>query len=197
MVNIRYIALGVLLLPLFSCQQKMTGQTTTAHKTDLQELRVISYNIHHANPPGKAGLIDIDAIARVINDARPDIVALQEVDKNTMRSGHIDEAKLIAEKQVCITCLYKAIDHEGGDYGLAILSRFKLNEPQLIHLPQEIKAENRILASAALNINGQKFIVANTHLDATRDSGEPGCADEGDPENISTGKNCRLFYVVI
>ncbi|OQP43188.1 hypothetical protein A4H97_11155 [Niastella yeongjuensis] len=164
----RYILSGVLLLPLFSCQQKMAVQTTAANKTDLQELRVLSYNIHHANPPGKPGLIDIAAIARVINEARPDIVALQEVDKNTTRSGQIDEAKLIAEKTGMHYQFYKAIDHEGGDYGLAILSRFELEAPQLTHLPQETKAENRILASTVLNINGQKIIIGNTHLDATR-----------------------------
>jgi endonuclease/exonuclease/phosphatase family metal-dependent hydrolase len=168
MVNIRIGALVFLLFSIFACQRKMAGQTTPAHKTTRQELRILSYNIHHANPPAKPALIDIDAIARVINDAKPDIVALQEVDKNTTRSGNIDEAKLIAEKTGMRYRFYKAIDHSGGDYGLAILSRFELKEPKLVHLPQEIKAENRILAYATLNVDAQQFIIANTHLDATR-----------------------------
>ncbi len=96
-------------------------------------------------PPGKTGLIDIDAIARVINDAHPDIVALQEVDKGTARSGAIDEAKLLAEKTGLQYQFYKAIDHDGGEYGLAILSRYPLKATKLVPLPQQIKAENRIL----------------------------------------------------
>ena len=50
-------------------------------------LSILTYNIHHANPPSKPGLIDVDAIAAVIVKLRPDVVALQEVDVYTNRSG--------------------------------------------------------------------------------------------------------------
>lgn len=155
---------AILLLLSFACQRKAAVQTTSA----TQELRVLCYNIHHANPPGKTGFIDIDAIARVIRDTHPDIVALQEVDRNTKRSGHIDEAKELAEKTGLQYQFFKAIDHDGGEYGLAILSRFPLTNTKLIPLPQAIKAEDRILALATLKVNGQNIIFANTHLDATR-----------------------------
>ena len=42
-------------------------------------------------------MIDIDAIAQVIVKARPDVVALQELDVHTLRSGKdVDEAALLA-----------------------------------------------------------------------------------------------------
>ncbi|WP_266205930.1 endonuclease/exonuclease/phosphatase family protein [Pontibacter kalidii] len=37
-----------------------------ARQEQVAELRVMSYNIHHVNPPSRAGVIDLDAIARVI-----------------------------------------------------------------------------------------------------------------------------------
>lgn len=162
------ILFASLLLLLIGCQRKMAGQGSSGQSNGIGELRVLCYNIHHANPPSRTGVIDIDAIAKVISDSKADIVALQEVDKNTARSGNIDEAKLLGEKTGLYYHFFKAIDHDGGDYGLAILSRFPLKNPQLVPLPQQIKAENRILSYVTLNVNGQEFVFANTHLDATR-----------------------------
>jgi len=149
---------------LFGCATKISS-TNAISQT---ELKILCYNIHHANPPSKVGLIDIDAIVRVIKDSKADIVGLQEVDKLTTRSGGIDEAKLIAEKTGMNYHFFKAIDHDGGEYGLAILSRYKLTDTKLTPLSQRIVAEKRILSQATFKVNGQRFIFANTHLDATR-----------------------------
>ncbi len=137
-------------------------------KSKAKTLRILCYNIHHANPPSKPDFIDIDAIVRVIKESNADVVALQEVDKNTLRSGSLDEARLIAEKTGLYYQFFKAIDHDGGDYGLAILSRSPIKKAKLVPLPQQILAEKRILAYATIAFGGQKFILANTHLDATK-----------------------------
>ncbi|RZK47377.1 MAG: endonuclease, partial [Pedobacter sp.] len=44
---------------------------------------MLSYNIHHCNPPSAGTLIDVDTIAGVIRKLNPDLVALQEVDVKT------------------------------------------------------------------------------------------------------------------
>lgn len=152
------------LVALLGCAVKKEQTSATATAT----LKVLSYNIHHANPPSKPEFIDLDAIAKVIKNSEADVVALQEVDKNTKRSGNIDEAKLLAEKTGLNYHFFKAIDHDGGDYGLAILSRYELSDAKLLPLPQQIVAEKRILASVTIKIAGQQLIFANTHLDATR-----------------------------
>lgn len=159
-----YFVLGsLLMLASVKAQQKVIPGNSG------RELKIMSYNIHHANPPSRPDLIDIDAIAKVINHSKADVVALQEVDKYTKRSGNIDEAKEIAMKTGLHYQFFKAIDHDGGEYGLAILSRFPLKKTKLIPLPQEIKAEERILAYVTLKIGkGQRLVFANTHLDATR-----------------------------
>ena len=131
----------------------------------------MSYNIHHGNPPSKSKeeLIDVEAIAKVIEWQQPDLVALQEVDVNTKRSGKINEAVLLASRLKMNFYFFKAIDHDGGDYGVAILSKFPLSDPQSFKLPdnKDPKAEPRIfgVATATLN-NGKKIRFASTHLDA-------------------------------
>jgi endonuclease/exonuclease/phosphatase family metal-dependent hydrolase len=83
-------------------------------------LKVMTYNIHHGNPPAKEGLIDLEAIAEVIKGQAPDLVALQELDVLTKRSGNIDEVKKLAELTGMHAFFSKGIDHEGGEYGVAV-----------------------------------------------------------------------------
>lgn len=144
------------------------AQTKPANKAIGKTLRIMSYNIHHANPPSKPDLIDLDAIARVITDSKADIIALQEVETGVNRSGKADEAKILAEKTGLHYHFFKAIDYDGGDYGIAILSRHKLKSAKLVPLPQQILAEKRILGYVTLKIDRQKIIFANTHLDASK-----------------------------
>lgn len=132
------------------------------------ELAVLSYNIHHANPPSKPDFIDIDAICKVIKDADVDIIALQEVDVNTSRSAGFNQAKEIAKQLNMSYRFYKAIDFEDGSYGIAIMSRLPIRNAKTVKLPQVEKAENRILALLEVKINGQWVSVINTHLDSSK-----------------------------
>lgn len=131
-------------------------------------LRIISYNIHHANPPAKPGVIDIDAIVTIFKKYPADIIALQEVDVNTKRSGNINEAKAIADALGIHAFFGKAIDHDGGYYGVALLSRYVLKDTQLIRLPMDsaAKGEPRILLAATVTLpSGRSVVVGCTHLD--------------------------------
>ncbi|WP_161890150.1 endonuclease/exonuclease/phosphatase family protein [Pontibacter russatus] len=130
----------------------------------------MTYNIHHANPPSKAeaGDIDIDAIAAVIRKENPDLVALQEVDVNTQRSGKVNQAKAIAEKLGMEAFFGRAIDHQGGYYGVAILSKYPLTETKVTPLPEDAApaSEDRVLASAKVRLPGGMVIrFGSTHLD--------------------------------
>nr|WP_315823812.1 endonuclease/exonuclease/phosphatase family protein [Paraflavitalea speifideiaquila] len=118
----------------------------------------MSYNIHHANPPSKAGVIDLDAIAAVINKYKPDVVALQEVDVNTKRSG-LNEAFLLAQKTKMNFYFARAIDYDGGQYGVAILSKYALSGGFTLPLPTLAgsNGEPRVLASAHIEVNGKNW----------------------------------------
>jgi endonuclease/exonuclease/phosphatase family metal-dependent hydrolase len=163
-----HYSLLLLVVLLSSCSPKVNRQNDSPIV-----LRVMSYNIHHANPPSKSkeGTIDIDAIAKVIGQQNPDIVALQEVDVNTKRSGNMNQAVTLAQKLKMNFYFAKAIDHDGGDYGVAILSRFPITDPATYKLPKnmEPKAEQRVLAVGTLEVKKGVFIrFASTHLDAQR-----------------------------
>ena len=65
-------------------------------------LKVLCWNIHHGR--GADGNVNLERIAAVIREHAPDIVMLQEVDKNCKRTGRIDQpaelARLTGMKQV-------------------------------------------------------------------------------------------------
>ncbi|RRB04612.1 endonuclease/exonuclease/phosphatase family protein [Larkinella rosea] len=132
-------------------------------------LTVMTYNIHHCNPPSAGTKIDVEAIARVIRKEKPDLVALQEVDVNTERSGKgLNQARELARLTGMHFFFSKAIDHQGGDYGVAVLSRFPILDSTRFSLPvdPEIKGEPRTFAGVTVEISkGKKIIFGCTHLD--------------------------------
>jgi endonuclease/exonuclease/phosphatase family metal-dependent hydrolase len=137
--------------------------------TQKDAITVMTYNIHHANPPSKGGVIDVEAVAAMINKQHPDVVALQEVDVNTKRAG-INEAVILAEKTKMNFYFAKAIDYDGGAYGVAILSKYGLQNGNTYKLPtaEGTNGEHRVLATAVIEVNGKKLTIACTHLDAQR-----------------------------
>ena len=167
MKTFKLILITSLVVLHFACSPKINNQTIGKSTV----IRVLSYNIHHCNPPSKEGLIDVNAVAKAIQLQNPDIVALQEVDVNTKRSGNINEAELLAKKLKMHFYFGKAIDHDGGDYGVAILSKYPLSNQVTFKLPKndDPKAEQRVLALATITlINSQKIRFASTHLDAQK-----------------------------
>ena len=161
-------------LALFAmCQSR--GSSNAGTKADT--LRILTYNIHHANPPSKAkeGTIDIEAIAKVINNAKPDLVALQEVDVQTERSGKdLHEAKALAELTGMRCYFARAMHYGGGQYGDAVLSRFPIADSATYNLPIEEGAKEEIRSLCVIKVKlpkNQEIHFASTHLglsEATR-----------------------------
>ncbi len=87
-------------------------------------LRVLSYNIHHGE--GTDGQLDLDRLRRIIARSGADLVALQEVDHRTARTGGIDQPGTIAAGLGFQHVFGEAIPFEGGSYGEAVLTRTKL-----------------------------------------------------------------------
>lgn len=155
---------------LLSSYSEKRGLTKTADK-DQETIKVMSYNVHHCNPPAKPEVIDLNAIAAVINAAKPDLVGLQEIDVNTVRSGkEMNQAKELAIKTNMHYYFAKAIDYQGGGYGIAILSKYEISEAKVYPLSSDpaTNAEPRVLVTAKVLLPSGKVIrFANTHLDAT------------------------------
>jgi endonuclease/exonuclease/phosphatase family metal-dependent hydrolase len=140
-----------------------------------QNIKVMTYNIHHANPPSKAreGTIDLPAIAAVINAQHPDLVALQEIDANNTRAGlDTNEAKELGRLTGMNYFFSRAIWFQGGAYGDAVLSRYPIRDTMRYELPIEpgAKAETRVLCMIKVRLpGGKQLLFGSTHLDQHRD----------------------------
>ena len=92
-----------------------------------EKLTVLTYNIHHANPPGReAGFIDLDTIVATIRSSGADIVAIQELDSVTTRSNKQFQLQLLAEKLNMHYRFERTIPFGGGAYGICILSKLPI-----------------------------------------------------------------------
>lgn len=78
-----------------------------------QDLRIMSYNIH--NGMGLDGRRDLERIAAVILEVNPDIVALQEVDSVTERSGKQDMMQILGEYTLMRPIFGEAIPYQGRE----------------------------------------------------------------------------------
>lgn len=125
-------------------------------------LRVLCYNIHHGEGTDKT--INLPRLAGVVRAADPDLVALQEVDDKTRRSGGVDQTAELARLTGLEARFGKAIDYDGGGYGQAILARFPLREPKVHWLPGEPDRERRIAFEARFTWQKHDLVFVTTHL---------------------------------
>ena len=134
-------------------------------------LRVMTYNIHHAE--GLDGKVDLQRIANVIRQSNADAVALQEVDKNTERTGGINMPAELARLTGMNVAFGANLDnYQGGQYGTAILSRFPIESHENHRLKQVRKGEQRGVLMAVLKITQGQLLFTCTHLDHTQDQAE-------------------------
>ncbi|MFM7183436.1 MAG: endonuclease/exonuclease/phosphatase family protein [Planctomycetota bacterium] len=125
-------------------------------------LRILSYNIHHGR--GTDGVVDLERIATVIRGCDADVALLQEVDDQTVRTGHVDQPAELARLTGLHVEFGRQIDYQGGRYGQAILSRTPLLAPQVHVLPGDPDRETRIAFSARTTAAGRELVVVGTHL---------------------------------
>lgn len=138
-----------------------------AHSAE-NELRVLTYNIHHGE--GTGGRIDLGRIAAVIRSVTPDLVALQEVDRKTERSGGVDQAAELAGLTGMQMLFGKTIDYAGGEYGNAILSKLPVERHANHPLPFTPGQEPRRVLEAVVEWPGAGGTVSflATHLNHVR-----------------------------
>jgi endonuclease/exonuclease/phosphatase family metal-dependent hydrolase len=134
-------------------------------------LRVLTYNIHHGE--GVDGKLDLARIAGVIKSARPDFVALQEVDLKTERTKGVDQPAELARLTGMQVVFGGNLRFEGGDYGNAVLSRLPIKGHKNHSLPSLNDGEQRGVLAVELELPaGGELLLLATHLDHRRDEAE-------------------------
>lgn len=134
---------------------------TTGCQQQENSLRIMSYNIR--NLRGMDDVRDVGRIARVINETKPNVVAVQEVDSVTGRSEQTDVLGLLATETQIHPTYAAAIDYDGGKYGVGILSKEQPMSYYSIPLPG--REEQRVL----LVVEFDRYLFACTHLSLTEE----------------------------
>jgi endonuclease/exonuclease/phosphatase family metal-dependent hydrolase len=87
-------------------------------------MRVLSYNIHKGIG-GRDRQYRLQRILNVIEHENPDLICLQEVDRNVSRSQHDDQPLILADYFNFSHCMYRMNVHlQTGGYGNLLLSRW-------------------------------------------------------------------------
>ena len=132
------------------------GATTASAQ---KKVRLMSYNVH--NCIGSDKVKDIERCASVIREARPDVVAIQEVDSMTRRNKRYVLGEL-GEKAGYHAYFGPTIPYRGGKYGIGVLSKKPALSVQFHRLP--CRKEPRGL----LVVEFDKFYFLATHLSLVR-----------------------------
>jgi endonuclease/exonuclease/phosphatase family metal-dependent hydrolase len=130
-----------------------------------ETLRVMTYNVHSCI--GMDGKLDVERIARVIARARPDVVALQELDVGRSRTAGLDQAQLIAHYLEMEFHFHPALHLEEERYGDAILTHLPQRLVKAAPLPglaSKPHLEPRGALWVAVDFNGMEVQIINTHL---------------------------------
>ncbi|WP_228853500.1 endonuclease/exonuclease/phosphatase family protein [Aegicerativicinus sediminis] len=154
-----------LILIVLFCNYSVWSQTTVDGS---KMVRVLSFNILHGATT--KGDFNLDVIAKIITDANPDFVAMQEVDFKTNRAKKYDLVTELGWRTKMAPIFGRAMPYDGGEYGEGILSKYSFLQSRNIALPHYPGNEPR----AALEIttvlsSGDTIAFIGTHLDHLTD----------------------------
>jgi endonuclease/exonuclease/phosphatase family metal-dependent hydrolase len=138
------------------------------------EIRVLVYNIHAGKDASNVD--NLSRVATIVRESAADVVLLQEVDRFTTRSGNVDQVAVLDSLTGYHGVFGKTLDYQGGQYGIAILSRWPIASDTLIHLPidpPQERAGGSYEPRGALRVTVRSpygiFGALNTHLDPSSD----------------------------
>jgi endonuclease/exonuclease/phosphatase family metal-dependent hydrolase len=130
-------------------------------------LRVMTYNIHVG--VGMDKKLDLERIADVINNEHPDLVGLQEVDRAVKRTELRDEILELAKLTGMDFAFAHNLDFQGGQYGVAILSRLDIQKIDHRKYENMREAERRGMIRVEVKLANRTINFVTTHLDYQHD----------------------------
>ena len=166
----RFLPTGLLLIALFVVgSNSESAPSTVATLANAHTIRVMTYNIHVG--VGMDKKLDLARIAGVINAQHPDLVGLQEVDRGVERTQRIDEIAEIARMTKMDYAFAFNLRYQGGQYGVAILSRLPIMATDHRLYKNTREAERRGFIRAEVQVHGRTLNFVTTHLDYQYEDG--------------------------
>ena len=167
------------LSPLIVCTAVLAGEALLPHVSAEQETQevqqgvpyvemvVVSYNINHGE--GMDGEYSIERIASTLAQYEPDIVALQEVDMASRRTREDKQAEILARRLRMYYVFGPNVEHLGGQFGNAILSRYPILSSNHVDISPEEAVERRTLLRASIDVEGVMLELYTVHLGTNED----------------------------
>ena len=152
----------------------LAGCASLGTRTDEARRTVLlSWNIHAGKDADRRD--NLERVAAAIRESGADLVLLQEVDRNTERSGRVDQLAILERLTGFHGRFGKTLDYQGGDYGIAVLSRWPIVRDSMVALrvePPSVRAggsrEPRGMLHVVVAAPAGEIHLLNTHLDAAR-----------------------------
>lgn len=152
----------------FASLALVNASLSFAQEAAEQALRIVSYNIRHGE--GSDSKLDLERTAAVIKRLAPDIVGLQEVDDRVGRTGNVNQPDRLAQLTGMNAAFGSFMPLQGGEYGLAILTKFPIKRSESIRLPGG--NEPRVALAVEVQLpSGESLMVINVHFDWVNDDG--------------------------
>ncbi|MBR3928687.1 MAG: endonuclease/exonuclease/phosphatase family protein [Clostridia bacterium] len=131
-------------------------------------MRLMTYNIQSGRDAFRK--LDLSASEKTVREFAPDLLALNEVRMKTRDVGDVEQAKALAESLHMHFFFAKAINYNGGEYGVALLSKFPILHAEAIPVPslplfrRELRYEDRVLLKAELDVSGKSVFAFVSHF---------------------------------
>ena len=144
------------------------GTPNKVYTANKPTIKVATYNI------GKnelaADVANLDELSKAIAKIDADVIVLTEIDNKTARSKKVNQLEEIAKANKMDFAFGKALDFDGGEYGVGILSKYKIEKSQVVNLPSG-GAEQRVVLLSQITKPGfdSPIIIMGTHLDWQKD----------------------------
>lgn len=158
------VTLVIAVLMMTGCAEQHKRSAT---RSSVDTLRVLSYNIHHAE--GMDGAVDLERIADLINRLEPDVVALQEVDQLVERTERVDQAMVLGELTGLTPVFGAFMVYQGGQYGMALLSRWKVVDATNVRLPDGEEPRSSVVAVLESPTTRNRVVIAGIHFYRTEE----------------------------
>jgi endonuclease/exonuclease/phosphatase family metal-dependent hydrolase len=131
-------------------------------------VRVIDYNLH--NGFNAEGRLDLEALARVIEDSGADVVGLQEVSRGWLIWGGADMLTWLSQR---LDMPYVTGPTSDAQWGNAVLSRYPIVSSETHPLPPESLLIRRGYIKVEIDIGGGTLTLFDTHFDHRGSTDEP------------------------
>ena len=159
----------VVALPVVGFSVRPAARRALPSPVSRRSIRVMTYNIHVG--VGMDKKLDLARIASVIKKQHPDLVGLQEVDRGVERTQRIDEIAELANLTKMDYAFAFNLKYQGGQYGVAILSKSPILATDHHLYLNTREAERRGFIRAEVHIGGQLVNFVTTHLDYQYEDG--------------------------